>query len=142
MGQLNALLDTSPLSFTVRRNGDTNCNTYSFLLCKHCFNYIILRLRPANKLYPLHVCGAQLFTAPHRPDQSLENWIFICAALSLSLSLPHQSSPSLSDGAYAISVAHRCLVAAKSIVAPPTNSSRPSFDKHKHKLNQYPWIGQ
>jgi len=74
---------------------------------------LFLRLRPANKLYPLHVCGAQLFTAPHRPDQSLENWIFICAALSLSLSLPHQSSPSLSDGAYAISVAHRCLVAAK-----------------------------
>jgi len=75
---------------------------------------LFLRTRPANKLSPLHVCG-QLFSSPHRPDQSLENWIFICAALSPPLSLPLSFclSPSLSVSVYAISDTHRCLVAAK-----------------------------
>jgi len=69
------------------------------------------------------------------------SYVLHCLPLYLSLSLsvfPHLFRSQFMQ----FPIPTVALWRQKSIGAPPSNSSRPSFDKHKHKLNQYPWIGQ
>lgn len=108
---------------------------------------LFLRTRPPNKLFPTSLVRACVWPALQLCSSRLlaliNHWKigFSYVQHSVSSCLP---SPRAQFMQFPIPTV--ALWRQKSIVAPSSCASylrrRQSFDKHKHKLNQYPWIGQ